>query len=278
MLKTFFFVPTNNYRYIKNISRIASDNFIFDLEDSIIDDDLKICINNISKVSLKNNYYARPRIFFKKNEKYIKKLVLIGFKKFIIPKISSLQHLKNIKKTITAIKSYKDDHFEFIILIENPRCLLNIHKLIKSNILNVTGISLGSHDYADKMGMKHEAKYLSYARNKVLTIAKANNLLSVDIASMNYKDKKSFSDECVDAYNMGHDGKFILHPNQLDALKTANYFSKEEIEEAKSVLNQLKYMKENKFSLILVGEKLFEKSHLKRIKKIVEWHKNSLES
>ena len=278
MLKTFFFIPSNNCRYIKKIHEIDADNFIFDLEDSTREDELEICIKNISNIKLQNNYYVRPRILFNNNEIYIKKLVHLGFKKFVLPKISTLQDLRNIKKTIFKHRSLKDDNFEFIILIENPRCLINANDLIKSKILNVTGISLGSHDYADKMGMKHDDKYLSYARNMILTIAKANDLLSIDIASMNYKDKKTFSDECINAYNMGYDGKFILHPNQLYASKTAQFFSKEEIEEAMYVHKELKSMKENFYSLISKDGKLFEKAHLKRIKKIVDWHKNSQKS
>ena len=132
----------------------------------------------------------------------------------------------------------------------------------------MTGIGLGSHDYTDVIGMKHSLEYLSYARNHVLNMGKAHNLITIDIASMNIKDDQNFKDECLDAFNMGYDGKFILHPNQLNLLNEVEYYSSTEIDEAKKVYLDICKIADDSEAIIYIDGKVYEKAHIKRIKKI----------
>jgi len=159
--------------------------------------------------------------------------------------------------------------------VENPLCLMNLKEIVKGKIINITGITLGSHDYTNVVGMKHTSHYLYFARNYVLNVTKAYDLMAIDIASMNIYDEEEFSNECLDAFNMGYDAKFVLHPKQLEVLKKTEYFSQEEVESALEIYKEIKTVDLDKFSVIKVNGKLYEKPHLKRIMKIVEWNKNN---
>ena len=95
---------------------------------------------------------------------------------------------------------------------------------------------------------------------------------------MNISDEQEFSSECIDAFNMGYDAKFVLHPQQLEVINKTEYFSKEEVKNALEIYEEIKTMDLVKFSVIKVNGKLYEKPHLKRIMKIIEWNKNSTSS
>ena len=276
MLKTFFFIPTNNQKFIKKVQDIDADYFVFDLEDSISVSEIDEAINNLRKLPIKDNYYVRPHIFDVKenhiNLDCLKELINIGFENFVIPKISTVKELNNIKYLFESQNCYNFNKFKFILLVENPRCLMNLNEIVNSKILNITALTLGSHDYCNTMCMEHKMENLYFARHYVLNIAKAHDLFAIDIASMNIKDKEEFSNECFNAFSMGYDAKFILHPFQLKILKSINYYSKDEIEEALKVYQKTKLLHLEEFSAIKINGKIFEKSHLKRIEKIVEWN------
>lgn len=279
MLKTFFFIPSDKEKFIIKVSSIDADYFVFDLEDAVAKNEAKECLERLNRLELYDNYYVRPRIEFKAGNipdmKMLNELIDIGFRKFLIPKISELDELKYIQKVLMSDNNYEFKNNQFIILVENPLCLMNLQEMVTSKIINITGITLGSHDYANFVGMKHTSHYLSFARNYVLNVAKAYDLIAIDIASMNISDEEGFSNECLEAFNMGFDAKFVLHPQQLEVLKKTEYFYQEEVKNALEIYEEIKTMDLDKFSVIKVNGKLYERPHLKRIMKIVEWNRKN---
>ena len=276
MLSSYFFIPTNKGKNIQKVSFIDADCFVFDLEDAVAKNEANACLERLNTLQLRDNYYVRPRIVYNKENnhdlKLLTDLIDIGFRKFLIPKIRVLEELEYLNQIFESNEKYEYEIFSFILLVENPICLLNLEEIIKSRIINLTGITLGSHDYASAMGMKHKSQYLFYSRSFVLNIAKAYNLQAIDIASMNISNDIEFSNECMDAFNMGYDAKFVLHPQQLKVLKKTEYFCQEEVENALEIYKKIKSMDLDQFSVIKVNGKLYEKPHLKRIMEIVKWN------
>lgn len=274
MLKSFFFIPANKDKFIKKVGLINADYFVFDLEDAVAKNEINACLERLNRLELHENYYVRPRIDFDEGNnpdlELLTDLIDIGFRKFLIPKISELDELKYVQKVLKLTEKY-----QFILLVENPLCLINLKEIVKSKIINITGITLGSHDYTNVVGMKHTSHYLYFARNYVLNVAKAYNLMAIDIASMNISDKEEFTTECLEAFNMGYDAKFVLHPQQLEVLKKTEYFNQKEVENALEIYEEIQSVGLDKFAVIKVNGKLYEKPHLERIMKIVEWNKNN---
>ena len=279
MLKTFFFIPSNKEKFVIKVSSIDADCFIFDLEDAVAKNEAKACLERLNRLELHDNYYVRPRIEFNDgnipNLKILNELIDIGFRKFLIPKVSKLDELKYVQKVLKLDENYEFENNLFILLVENPLCLMNLKEIITSKIINITGITLGSHDYTNVVGMKHTSHYLFFARNYVLNVAKAYDLIAIDIASMNISDEEEFSNECLDAFNMGYDAKFVLHPQQLEVLKKTEYIYQEEVKNALEIYEEIKTIDLDKFAVIKLNGKLYERPHLKRIMKIVEWNKNN---
>jgi len=276
MLHSYFFIPANNPGFISKIAKIEADNFIFDLEDSLSKSEIESGISNLANIKSIEKHFVRPAIICDEDGDFdfdiFEQLVNIGFTKFIIPKLYRISDLRQLGKDLLTRLQTDCKKLHFILLVEHPACLMSLKEIISEGILNLIGLALGSHDYCNQMNMKHTLDNLAFPRQVILNIAKANNLTAIDIASVNVTNIDEFSDECYHAFSMGFDGKFILHPLQLEALKKVKYYSEVEIEEAHRVFPLIKSLGYDEFKAIKINGKVFERPHLKRILRIISWY------
>jgi len=273
MFSSYFFLPADKKKFIDKTDSLEATNFIFDLEESVYYGNIDICIENLSNIIVKNNYSVRFPVNYKNpqiTKDALLKLYNIGFRTFVLPKIETTDDLKNIIEfnNLIGLKQVK-----YAIIVESPIALLNIELLIRLGKENIDYILIGSHDYCNIIGCKHTLDNLLYLRLKILAVCKAFKIPIIDIVSTQTQNVDEFTMECISAFNMGFDGKAIIHPMQLDVLNSALYYSKMEVQEAKYVHEQLKKSDMNKFSIIKINGNIYEKPHLKRIFDIIEWNK-----
>lgn len=273
MLDTYLFIPANRNDFIAKIPLLKSNYFIIDFEDSVSNADKLSSIENIKTIHIHSNWYARPNISKTNsntiNLSQLEQLLTIGFKKFVIPKIDTFFEFEQI---IELFKTKKIDA-SCILLVESPKCLIQLEKILEIADSYIQGISLGSHDFSLAMGMEHTLENIHFARQDVLMIARAYNKICIDIASMDISATHSFVEECRQAISLGFDGKFFIHPKQLESFNTTQWFTSEQIHEAKEVYAEFLKQGEQEFSLIKLHGRVYEKPHLYRIKKIIDWSK-----
>ncbi|NTW33873.1 MAG: hypothetical protein HGB12_14870 [Bacteroidetes bacterium] len=278
MLNSYLFIPANKQHFINKVNLLNADYFIFDVEESVSYSEQISCIENLKKIDLKSNYFIRPPLFSaadgKINTVFIHNLIEIGFLNFVLPKITELSELILIKNLVLDKYSVESKQFRFIVLIENPMGLLNLLSIVRNSPIVIDSIGIGSHDYCNAMGMQHTAQNLYFAKHSLLNIGKAFNINTIDTVSTIFNDEISFEQECKDAYSMGFDGKFLIHPNQLKVLQNTKYYTVQEIDEALKVYEKMKNIDVNDFSIVEINGKIFERPHLKRILKIVKWKNN----
>ena len=268
MIQSYFFIPVNKPKFIAKVSTLKADNFIFDMEESVCEADFVSCIDNLKSIAIKPEYWVRIPVDYANVETSIpllRQLWTLGWRNILLPKIN---------------ESYELSHFCSIlplgmrigILIESPRALLHFCQMIKENPC-VQLVLIGSHDYCNSVGCKHEEANLMYLRQKLLTECKAFNIPIVDYVSTNFTDLKAYQEECKQANNMGFDGKAIIHPKQLDAFNHVEYYSQEEIMEAEMVVKAMQNIDIRDFATLNINGHLYEKPHLKRLYQIYEWNK-----
>lgn len=273
MLKSYFFIPANKSKFILKVNELHCDYFVFDLEDAILNTEIESSLDNLSKVSIQDNYYVRFGFFdefTELNEKLFSQLLSLGFRRFVIPKFYSKEQLVYVKDFLLE-KGLNLNGLEFILLIESPLGLLNIVESLQSTSLKVSAIGLGSHDYASEMRMKHTDYNLYYARQLVLNTAKAFKIDALDTVCVNISSDSEFIHETKQSFDMGFDGKFLIHPKQMDLLEQIEYYSLAEIQEADKVYEKIIEIKNKKKSIFKIDGKIYEKPHIERIINIVNW-------
>ena len=266
-MRSYFFIPASNKKFLEKVTTLAADYLIFDLEDSILQDDLQFSIDNISHIEAKNKCFVRIP-WAVDNLRYslqvIDRLKTVGYHQFVFPKIQTQQELNVIVDVQSNLFNDKQ-----ILLIEHPKLLINLSEILDK--FPFYGIALGSHDYANIMHMKHTAENLLWAKQYILNYSKAYSVECIDIASMNVTDENAFREECQHAYDLGFEGKMLIHPMQLKIMNTSKFYSEEEVELALFIQRKIKEIGgiEN-FTVYKINEKIIEKPHLKRYLDILE--------
>lgn len=275
MLKSFFFIPANNLKFIDKSKDILANYIIFDLEDSILDQDINNCIANLSSVKIKPNHLVRFCFFDDFNflrDKEFQTLLKLGFSHFIVPKFAGITQIKLIQRYLQNQKLKKA--VDFILLVEQPKGLFELYQTLKSNLITINAIGFGSHDYCNAIGMQHTEQNLYFARQMVLNHARAFNINAIDTVTVNLEKEKEFIEESLCAFRMGFDGKFLIHPQQLKLLNGLKYYTDEEVEEAENVYDRILDILDQKVAIVRIDGKIYEKPHISRIVNIINWKKN----
>ncbi|HMM12756.1 MAG TPA: aldolase/citrate lyase family protein [Bacteroidales bacterium] len=268
MIKSYFFIPANHRRLSDKIASIKADFLIIDIEDAITPSDREAALKKVIAISAKKQLWIRPIIFENDNQissSFIQ-LIQAGFKNFIIPKIRNLKQLIQLEKLIDRhlLKEMK-----IIILAENPECIQNLQQIIEGTSIKIEAIGFGSQDYCTETGMKHSYEYLNVPRFQIMNIAKAFGLKCIDIASMDVYGGSEFIYELKQAFEMGYDGKFLIHPSQLNTLQQYPFFSSNEIKEAIEIIDA--YNRFGQPSVFIFNNKVIEPPHIKQFTKIIKW-------
>ncbi|XP_061548127.1 citramalyl-CoA lyase, mitochondrial [Phycodurus eques] len=96
-----------------------------------------------------------------------------------------------------------------------------IRRLAPEAGLRHDAVVFGSDDFCASIGASrtHDAKELLYARQKVVTTAKAFGLQAIDLVYIDYKDEGGLRRQAREGALMGFTGKQIIHPGQVGAVQ-----------------------------------------------------------
>ena len=225
-----------------------------------------MAFENIQKLEVKENYFVRVPFF---ENHYSKSQISFLIKHFggriIIPKIKNINDLDIIK----SLNSTQVD-LSAILLVENPKCFINLKEILDKYEAIINAVGFGSHDFCTSMQMKHNQETLKNYKKQLILLTKAYGKSYIDTVDLNLKDFSNFLDECVYAFENGADSKFIIHPSQLDQMKLAVYFSDDEMNQMKKVFNIIQSYGDNDIDVFTVDGVVYEKPHVQRITDIFQ--------
>ncbi|MGJ0847511.1 aldolase/citrate lyase family protein [Tissierella praeacuta] len=267
MFSNYFFVPANKSKFlIKSEELNEIDNRIFDFEDSIICTEIDDSLNFLAQILRKNTDWIRLPFNEKLANKIVKVTSKLGYNNYVIPKFNGYEDLKVFIESLESFSCMK-----YILLIENSKSLLDLECIIKTYKSQIHGVGLGSHDFSFITGIENNINLLRQIRINILLVCKAYGIEPIDVASMNILNMEEFNNEVLDGFRCGYRAKFILHPNQLNALRMVQFYNKEQIKNWLQILNYFEREVKGKEALFTYDGKVYEKMHIEQIKKIVKW-------
>lgn len=271
-MESYFFVPGTRLHKIQDIKNLGVTDIIIDLEDAVKFSERLDLLNNLIKDDSLRQCYVRVPLYDdeeKLDVSLLKKLIESGFTKFVFPKIEGKKHFKEI------VKGLNSDVIKIIILVETSRFFLEIKDVLFDYKEFLTGLGIGSHDLMAEIGGVHNLQNLEFLRQHLLLYARSVNVLAIDIASMELKNKTDFQNEILDGVKKGYDAKFYIHPWQLEQLKELNLYSKDEFEWAKRIKKELsKVLNEKEFSPTVIEGQIIERPHLKKVNRILKYYES----
>lgn len=273
-MQPYFFVPATKLHKIPSVLELGVDKIIIDLEDAVSFADTPKVLENLRlKPELKKHFVRVPVINVHTNQmdfSIIQRLKSAGFDKFMLPKLRTFHQFKALAEKIEFAPH------SLILLVENPRLLIETPLILKEYPDLFHGSCIGSHDYISETGGLYNLANLEYPRQLILNYARMFEISAIDIASMELNDLVNFENEVMDGFHKGYDAKLLIHPKQLHFFNQIKFYTLDDFDWAVKVHAALLAVNgmEN-FSPVIIDGIVVERPHLKRAAKIAKWFKKN---
>ena len=282
-------VPGSNPTFLEKASKSGADVVFLDLEDAVAPDDKPGARKNIiaalndldwsgKTVSMRINgldTHYMYRDLVEVLEGAPGKLDLI-----MIPKVGTPSDVYAVDMMVTQIeaatKAKKRIGFELII--ETALGMQNLDQIAKASKRNeslhfgvadyaastkarTTVIGGPNKDYAvltdkDENGNRevHWGDMWHYPIAKMVVVARANGLRPIDGPFGDFSDPDGYTAQAMRASTLGCEGKWAIHPSQIDLANTLFSPSEKEVTQAKRIMEAMeKAQKEGKGAVSLDG-------------------------
>jgi citrate lyase subunit beta/citryl-CoA lyase len=265
MIDSYFFIPGDKPNYLSKIDKVDADYIVIDLEDSVSINNKQAAIKLVLALTLNKKMFLRIPFFdYCYTNGQIKDLIIKFDGQIVLPKISSIE---DVNKVISLSEGIP---LKMIILIENPQSFIAIEEILETFSNKIHAIGFGSHDFCTITGIKHSLDHLAHYKRQLILYAKAFNVAFLDGVDLNLKNFDQFKKECVFAFESGANGKFMIHPLQLEELQKVDFMSKEEINQLKFVYEKIKHIPVNDIEVYIIEGEVYEKPHIVRIKYLIK--------
>lgn len=265
MLDSYLFIPGDKERFLNKMEELNPDYFVIDLEDSVSNNRKKIAFTNVMNQTIALNTFIRiPYLDNCFTNQELFDLSLKSNGKIVIPKISSVDDFKNIFKYFKEI-----DNLKLIILVESSKCLVNLKGILDKYSNHIFAITFGNHDFCSETGIKNKTEYINPIKLQLCILAKAYGVKVLDGVDVNIRKFEGFEKECLFAFEVGMEGKFLIHPDQLNKITNLEYYSSEELALMKKIYASFIKNGVDELDILEFEGVIYEKPHLKRIVKII---------
>jgi citrate lyase subunit beta/citryl-CoA lyase len=144
----------------------------------------------------------------------------------MIPKVESASDLATVSTARPDVSQ--------IALIESARGIVHCEPIAESP--NVIALAFGPYDLAAELGGEPNFEMLLPHRARVLVAARAAHRWAIDGPSREYGDPAIASRDAVLARRLGYDGKLLIHPSQIEPVRTAFAPSAEAVAYARRIV------------------------------------------
>jgi citrate lyase subunit beta/citryl-CoA lyase len=160
-----------------------------------------------------------------------------------LPKVHSAQDVKDFSQQLFIIEKVHNRPIGSISIdaqIESAKGLVNCEEIAASE--RVASLNFGPADFMADLGSTSETVTShEYALMRILVAARAAGVAAFDGPTLEVRDVSKFEESAHVAASMGFDGKWVLHPDQIDPCHRIFTPSQERFDDAACLLEAYEY-------------------------------------
>lgn len=162
----------------------------------------------------------------------------------VVPKVESATEVEAVERVLDAAEEKRPagSRIGLQALVETARGLVNAREIAGAGP-RLESLIVGYADLAASLGRPAGAEYSGdrwhWVRETVLVNARAAGLAAIDGPWLEIADDQGMRESASSARALGFDGKWAIHPGQIEALNEVFSPTREEFERARSVLDAL---------------------------------------
>ncbi|MBL8956918.1 MAG: CoA ester lyase [Myxococcaceae bacterium] len=131
----------------------------------------------------------------------------------VVPKVRSADEVR-------AVAELLPEGVGLEVLIETAAGLLNAYSI--AQVPGVVSLIFGVADFAADVGARDfRDDDFGYARAQLLVAARAAGVQAIDSVTVKFQDPTATANDAQRAARMGYDGKWAIHPSQLEPIHAA---------------------------------------------------------
>jgi citrate lyase subunit beta/citryl-CoA lyase len=171
----------------------------------------------------------------------------------MLPKVQDAAQVQWLDLTLTQIEKtlgYEVGRIGIEAQIENARGLINVDEIAAASP-RIETIIFGPADFMASINMKslvvgalhpdYPADPFHYILMRILMAARANDLQAIDGPFLQIRDVDAFREVAKRSAVLGFDGKWVLHPGQIDVANEVYSPSQEDYDHAELILDAYEY-------------------------------------
>jgi len=278
-LRTILSVPAIRQNMIEKARSLPADVLVLDLEDSVPAAE-KAKARAIVADSLAGLALKGQKVFVRINsilsgygQQDLEAVITDGIDGINQPKPSSGDEVRQVEAIIERLemeRGIKHGHVKLIPWIETAKGLLNAFDIASASP-RVVGVSLGAEDLTLDTGMERteEGRELLFPRIMVVLAAKAADVIAIDTPYNNFRDEEGLIKEARLARSLGFEGKFLIHPSQVDPVNQVFRPTLEEIAQARGIVEAFSTAEAQGFASTSLEGKMIDIPQARRAQRLL---------
>ncbi len=265
--RSVLYMPAANERALEKAKTLAADAIIFDLEDAVAPDAKEAArVNAVAAAS--SGEYGRRQLTIRCNGldtawglDDLAAAARSGASAVVIPKVSAVTTLNQVSAALD--ESGAPSSMRIWPMIETPTAVFDARAIAAHPRVEV--LVMGTNDLARELfaqlgtaGRHPLVPHLATA----LAAAREAGIAILDGVYNDVKDADGFRAECVQGFEMGFDGKTLIHPGQVDIANEVWAPSAEQIDHAQRVIEAFQAALADGKGVATVDGRMIENLHV----------------
>lgn len=268
--RSVLYMPGSNARAIDKARNLPVDGIIIDLEDAVAPDAKEQARLQVVEAVKAGGFGARE-VFIRINgidtpwhSDDLTAASQAAPDAILVPKIAEVEQLERVGQRLLDMKA--DLKTRIWAMIETPSAIFNIQALAaeaRDSETRLAGFVVGTNDLAKETRVRQvpgRAPMVSWLATCVLA-AHAHGIDVLDGVYNDLGDAAGFERECLQARDMGFDGKTLVHPNQIAPCNAAFSPDADEVAQAKAMIAAFDRPENKDKGVVQIDGRMVERMH-----------------
>ena len=278
-------VPGSNEKFLAKAPTLPADMFFLDLEDAVAPLEKEAARAKVV-AAIQDYDWGDAVLCVRVNAwdtrwTYGDVIEVVGragtrLDELMLPKVQNAAQVVALDLLLTQVEinsGLPTGHIGIEAQIETAQGLINVEEICAASPRLETVI-LGPVDFSASMGMpslsggllipEYPGDYFHYVFMKILMAGRANNLQVIDGPYVKVRDPDGFREYARRTQILGYDGKWSLHPDQIDILNDVFSPTREQFDRAWEVLDAYRQATEgDRKGAVMLGDEMIDEASRK---------------
>ncbi len=264
--RSVLYMPAANARALEKAQDLDADVLIFDLEDAVAPD-AKEQAREQAVSAVASGAYGHRELTIRCNgldtpwgADDLAAIAAAAPSAVVVPKVSSAAHVDELVAHLDAANAAAA--LPIWAMIETPDGITNVDAIAAHPRVEV--LVMGTNDMVRELraqmvpGRHPLLPHLASA----LLAARRHAKMALDGVYNDVKDPDGFATECAQGFEMGFDGKTLIHPSQLEPCNTQWSPSDDDINHARRVIDAFAEAQADGRGVVTVDGRMIENLHV----------------